>query len=316
MRRTRRWLPAAAICLAGTLALASVAQATFPGRNGRIAFVDYVTGQLFTIHPDGHGLRKLTDFGPKYRATTPDWAPGGGQLIFALQGDNRIWTVRADGTDLHPLANDTPGFRDMAPTYTPSGRQIVFARCQPGDGVCAIWKMHSDGSHKRALTPYRTGQDETVDFDPAVSPNGKRIAFARFFGGGFSARVFVMGINGSHPHAITPARLEAFSPDWAPNGRRIAVGSAAPRLGSSIYTIKPNGKGVRRVGRSHFPNNDFQSVYSPDGKRFAFNSDRRYKDLCCVDLFTMGLKGGRQRLVNRSFRNHGILSPVWESLPR
>jgi len=106
------------------------------------------------------------------------------------------------------------------------------------------------------------------------------------------------------------------SPDWAPNGRSIAFGSAAPRLGSSIYTIKPNGKGVRRVGRSHFPNNDFQSVYSPDGKRFAFNSDRRYKNFCCVDLFTMGLKGGRQRLVNRSFRNHGILNPVWESLPR
>ena len=109
--------------------------------------------------------------------------------------------MNADGTNKRKLAGDVHGFRDYTPKFTPDAAQIVFTRCQPDDGVCAIWKMRADGTHKQALTPYVHGpSDEAVDFGLSVSPDGKRIVFTRFASGGFAARLFVMGIDGSNPH--------------------------------------------------------------------------------------------------------------------
>jgi hypothetical protein len=55
-------LIAAATVFAVILSLLSVpAQATWPGRDGRIAFVK--AGQIHTIRPDGKGLSKRTYVG-------------------------------------------------------------------------------------------------------------------------------------------------------------------------------------------------------------------------------------------------------------
>jgi hypothetical protein len=43
------------------LAASIVASATFPGRNGRIAFVQ--DNNIYTINPDGTDLRQLTTYG-------------------------------------------------------------------------------------------------------------------------------------------------------------------------------------------------------------------------------------------------------------
>src|SRR5215212_1549429 len=45
-------------CVATLLALSEKAEATFPGKNGRIAYMDSFS--LYTIHPDGSGKTKVT----------------------------------------------------------------------------------------------------------------------------------------------------------------------------------------------------------------------------------------------------------------
>ena len=299
---------------------AATANATFPGRAGRIAFADYLSGEIFAVNPNGTKLRQLTHVaGPKWHADWPSWSPNGRKLIFTRGASGfdpaRIWVVRANGTHQHLLARDAEGFRDFNPTFTPNGRAIVFARCRPNDGVCAIWRMHIDGSHKRALTAYREGLRERIDFDPSVSPNGRRIAFTRFFAGGINSRVWVMGAKGGHPHPITPAALEAVAPDWAPNGRRLTFSSHSQRFGSSVFTIKPDGTGLKRVTRSRYPHSDGLAVYSPRGDRLAFISDRKYRDLCCNDLYTIGIGGAGEARIGRRFPNRGIISPAWGTAP-
>ena len=61
---------------------AAPALATQPGRNGPIAFSQVVDGhrQLFTIEPDGRGLRQVTRFDGD--ATQPAWSPDGRRLAF------------------------------------------------------------------------------------------------------------------------------------------------------------------------------------------------------------------------------------------
>ena len=60
------------------------ALATFPGRNGLIAFYsDTDAGaQIFTVRPNGHDLRQITHVNGD--AVRPDWSPDGRRIAFEL----------------------------------------------------------------------------------------------------------------------------------------------------------------------------------------------------------------------------------------
>jgi dipeptidyl aminopeptidase/acylaminoacyl peptidase len=148
------------------------AQATFPGRNGRIAYSvgpifpqePPAPSQVFTVNPDGSGRR----------------------IAFSSNlggGDLRLYTINRDGSDQRPVFDDQPGYNDLFPGYTPDGRRLVFQRCLPDDGVCAIYSVGLDGGGLRALTQFKPGPNEANDYWPTVAPDG-RIAFGRFGAGG------------------------------------------------------------------------------------------------------------------------------------
>ena len=72
------------------------AQATWPGRDGRIAFVK--AGQIYTIRPDGTGLSKRTYVGKNFQ---PEWSPSGQRIAYLHEpapGVREIWMMRADGS--------------------------------------------------------------------------------------------------------------------------------------------------------------------------------------------------------------------------
>jgi Tol biopolymer transport system component len=298
--------------------LSASASAAPPASNGRIAFSDYNTNQIYAVNPGGGGLVQLTHLPANHGAQWPAWSPRGSRLVFTvvrtdLGSDDRgrIWVMDADGTHQHRLAADAAGFRDHAASYAPNGRWIVFQRCKPDDGVCAIWRMRADGTHKHALTPFRQGRNETNDFYPAVAPNGRRITFTRFAANGIVSQVYVMRADGSHPHAITPPKLEAYAPAWSADGRRIAFTVNSSRPHSDIYTMRPDGTRIRRLTATRFPNDSFEPAYSPRGNRIAFASDRRHPDGCCTDLFVMSADGTRQQLVHTGLT--GVIQVTWGS---
>jgi TolB protein len=321
MRKLRpRALVAAVVVLAGWMTVGAVpASATFPGQtNGRIAFDSYISGQIYAVNPDGSALRQLTHFGPNSFAAWPNWSPHGARLLFSVGGPDggaRIWIMNPDGTHQHPLINDAEGFRDFTPKFTPDAKQIVFSRCQPDDGVCAIWKVRISNSHKQPLTPYVVGRQETIDFNPSVSPDGSRIAFTRFGANGIASQIYIMGADGSHPHAISAPRFEAFGPDWSPNGQRITFSSNSQHVGSSIFTMRPNGSDVRRLTPDRYPHNDAGSVYSPLGNRLVFSSDRHYPDDCCTDLFGINPDGSGEHMIDTGLSGEGIVDPAWGPAP-
>jgi Tol biopolymer transport system component len=188
---------------------------------------------------------------------------------------------------------------------------VIFSRCRPDPpGGCALFSVRTDGTHSRALTPY---QPDVVDFLTSVSPDGRRIAFGRFGAHGIRAQVYVMRADGSNPHAITPPVLEAFSPDWAPDGQHITFSSDCCRLGGNIYVTNPDGTDIHRLTAASYPNNDFFSGYSPDGGSIAFASDRRYDNYCCSDLFVMTAAGSHEARVHIS--NVGVNFTAWGTAP-
>jgi Tol biopolymer transport system component len=302
----------AAACLAIPAAPAKAGGAPAAGR---IAFSDFVTNQIYAVNPDGTALAQLTHEPSGVAARWPGWSPGGSRILFVrfnlATGMGRIWIMKADGAGQHRLASDAPGYRDYQPRYSPDGRHIVFTRCSPGDGLCAIWIMRSDGTHRRLVIPFIEAPNETNNFDPAISPDGRRITYVRFGFHGVISQVWAARINGRQARPLTAPRLEANQPNWSPDGSHITFTSNSGRPHSSVYVMRANGTRVTRLATSQWPANNFGSAYSPAGGQIAFSSDRRHPDLCCEDLFVMSADGMHQHLVGTGVQ--GVLDVAWGS---
>src|SRR5438874_3109284 len=87
----------------GTILLASTipAHATFPGKNGRIAFV--VGPEIYTMNPDGTDVKQLTNLGPDAGAFWESWSPDGRQIVFNEYRPPdflaQLWLMDADGSN-------------------------------------------------------------------------------------------------------------------------------------------------------------------------------------------------------------------------
>ena len=89
---------------------------------------------------------------------------------------------------------------------------------------------------------------------------------------GSASDIWVLGSDGSNPHALTPrtpgTRYEY--PSWTPHGDRILY-DVEDTDGSTIWSMKPDGSDVRRIGPATFGGK--RPVMSSDGTRIAFDTE-------------------------------------------
>ena len=115
---------------------------------------------------------------------------------------------------------------------------------------------------------------------PAWSPDGKLIAFTSNREG--QPQIYVMNADGSGKKQVTSNRASNFAPFFHPDGRRIIFSSNVEtrnekgRPSFHLYLVNDDGTGLERItteGRfNSFP------MFSPDGKRLAWVSDRHAKE--------------------------------------
>jgi len=231
-------------------ALAPAASASFPGRNGKIAYTT-TDQQIALVKSDATGKKTLTDFVNPGFMEAPMFSADGQWIVFdgETTGNTNLYVMKADGTHLHKITRTT-GY-EWSPSWSPNGKWIVFAAAGGGSPIVAI---HPDGTHR-----HRIGSG-TGEF-PRYSPSGAKIAY-----GSSDGEIHVMKADGSHDHAITT--LGGDYPDWNPNGKQIGYSSSSSGT-SQVWIINVDGSHNHQVTTTGA---NYSPVFSPNGALIAFST--------------------------------------------
>jgi Tol biopolymer transport system component len=229
------------------------------GRNSssKPAIVIEKQGDLYAVAIDGSRTVRLTSTPADERA--PAVSFDGRKIAFVRELHTydflgEIWTMNVDGT--HRTRVTRGGEGDWGPAWSPDGKTIYFVRYVRGvDGeICgAIFRVDASGRNLRRVISPPHHLHSFVQ--PAVSPDGRRIAFDDWngcSGGTSSLRLRVIDPSGHPTSDLARLPHNGYYPDpehgsstWSPDGRRIAFIlngrlSIANRDGSEVRSAAPS----------------------------------------------------------------------------
>ncbi|HSP55164.1 MAG TPA: LuxR C-terminal-related transcriptional regulator [Dehalococcoidia bacterium] len=174
-----------------------------------------------------------------------------------------------------------------------SDGEIVFVSDRSGDHE--IWVVDADGENLRQVSEL-----PPMNFDPALSPDGRTIVFVHSPGGDESAELYLMKSDGSDARQLThtPSSWEK-SPSFLPDGQTIVY-----TRNGALYSIGANGNDERPLAEQA------SSVdVSPDGSMlaYAFGPIGRHYDAPVIVVRNLE-GGGSHRLTDEM---EYTATPAW-----
>jgi Tol biopolymer transport system component/O-antigen ligase len=181
--------------------------------------------------------------------TLPSFSPDGRDLLVTnisdVDGESFILRIDLQTGAVVNLTNVTSGavpVDDSGASYSPDGSQIAFSSVVGGDSQ--IFVMDADGTDVRQLT-----DDGDVNSSPAWSPDGRSLAYASYRGTASLSDAQVPlsptvlsdwdlvrldPVTGKST-VLTTSDGGMESPEWSPDGSRIAFLSMTPTAGPTPF---------------------------------------------------------------------------------
>ena len=272
-----RGLVGVALTSASGALAASVAEASFPGRNGLIAFA--TGGPPFGTAP-GLGARTIWLADPR---------SGRSRQLTHVPG-----RCGRDGFTWH----------DFEPSFSASGDLVFYGhwdRCDPRtpDGIYAI---RSDGNGRRLV--WRATSEVEFPGYPALSPAGRLLAFSA--SGGPTFITSFRRPDRERELSLSIARYDLpDEPAWSSSGRLVlTLGLYRGHIG----TATAGGKDLRLVTRSI---RDATPDWSPTEDRIVFQRAKDVGPTVKADILTARARGKRQRRPMRLTATRDAYFPVW-----
>jgi Tol biopolymer transport system component len=182
------------------------------------------------------------------------------------------------------------------------------------DEAVAFWSLRS-GERELYLTRADgsgflgnlTADSIAQDADPAWSPDGTRIAFAKKLVNKTTYELFVMSSEGGNLQRLTTNSVDDRQPAWSPDGSRIAFARGFGVDGyAQIFVINADGSGEVALTAAKAGKLDAEPAWSPDGTQIAFSTDR---DGTLTEIYTMLSDGSAQ--TKRTFNACIDSNPAW-----
>lgn len=207
--------------------------------------------QLYEItHPEGRTRRLTNDlFDYEGSSVTAD-----GKVLVSRQTDRRssLWVIPLERPEKGRKMVEGVGLIRHV-TALPDG-DVLYAASSGAE--VDIWRMALDGTRRKQLT-----DDPEVDSMPAISPDGKTVAFISARSG--QVTIWTMGIDGSRQKQLTTVGRDV-RPRFSPDGTWLLYNARGPKQ-PVLARIPVNG------GEPSVIPSPWQRVpaISPDGKYIA-----------------------------------------------
>jgi TolB protein len=192
--------------------------------------------EVFVVDPQTGDATNISRH-PSSNERYPSWSPDGGEIAFTSDRDGayNLYLVRAGGSALRQLTHEKPPAVVGMQSWTADGRWIYFGLFGKGDP--RMCRMAPDGSEFKVVG---------LGIDPAVSPDGKRIAFARQLKNGHC--LFTADGEGQNVRQLTihENRFAGVHPTWTPDSQRIIY---ADQVGEALelFSCDADGQNVKQL---------------------------------------------------------------------
>lgn len=179
---------------------------------------------LWTVNENGSGEKRWME--ESVAAITPALSPNGKFIVYSAitNGQRRIWKAEIDGTNPIQLSSGET-YADLFPRVLDDNKTVVFQRRFDEIVKTKLYKVNAETKAESPLF----ASDKTNDSYPAVSSNGKRLAYvAQTFDGNAMNFRSVIKINEIENGELKGAEKEvsenfSFGFDWSGDGKSLII---------------------------------------------------------------------------------------------
>ena len=226
-------------------------------------------GELWSVELSSGQASKLLDNG-----FNPSYSPDGHRLAFdgQLAGAQRIWVADTRGRNPRQITSDSSeAVVHSEPRWSPDGSALVFRRIEKLKSDIAIVNPTT-----QAVT--RVTDDYVIDVYPTWTPDGRAVVFSSLRGGGVNLWRARLGNDGKPAglEQLTTGAGDDVQASVHPDGRRLAF--AVRGINSDLWQLPVSPETGRATGNPSpvlsTTRVESRGIWSRDGRRLAFNSDR------------------------------------------